>query len=112
MRYGPKSIKKTVLAAYGITLFGVRELVDFRIVKAESKDAWESFLNNLYTRGLLGQHLKLIVTDGGGAPRAKARGTKFFPPVGRNPARRPFIHGLKSVAFWLQGKKRSINSKN
>jgi hypothetical protein len=27
-------------------------------------------------------------------------------PVGRNPARRPllpFIHGLQSVAFWLQG---------
>ena len=39
-----------------------------------------------------------------GAPRAKARGTYDFPPVGRNPARRPFIHGLKSVAFWVQGK--------
>lgn len=65
VRYGCRSIKKTVLAAYGITLFGQRELIDFRIVKAESKDACESFLNNLYNRGLKGNNLKLIVTDGG-----------------------------------------------
>ena len=65
VRYGSKSIKKTVLAAYGITLFGQRELIDFRIVTAESKDACESFLNNLYNRGLKGDNLKLIVTDGG-----------------------------------------------
>jgi len=65
VRYGNKSVKKTVLAAYGITLLGMRELIDFRIVKSESKDACESFLNNLYHRGLKGNNLKLIVTDGG-----------------------------------------------
>jgi putative transposase len=65
VKYGSRSIKKTVLAAYGITLFGKRELIDFRIVKSESKDACESFLNNLYNRGLKGENLKLIVTDGG-----------------------------------------------
>jgi len=65
VRYGNKSIKKTVLAAYGITLFGQRELIAFRIVKSESKDACESFLNNLYSRGLKGDNLKLIITDGG-----------------------------------------------
>lgn len=65
VRYGSKSIKKTVLAAYGITLFGVREHIDFRIVKSESKEACESFLNNLFNRGLKGNNLKLIITDGG-----------------------------------------------
>jgi len=65
VKYGAKSIKKTVLAAYGITLFGRRELIDFRLVKSESKDACEAFLNNLYHRGLKGDNLKLIVTDGG-----------------------------------------------
>ncbi|MEA3347216.1 MAG: IS256 family transposase [Candidatus Auribacterota bacterium] len=65
VRYGNRSIKKTVLAAYGITLFGQRELIDFRIVKSESKDAWESFLNHLFNRGLTGENLKLIITDGG-----------------------------------------------
>lgn len=65
VRYGAKSVKKTVLAAYGITLFGQCELIAFRIVKSESKDACESFLNNLYSRGLKGDNLKLIITDGG-----------------------------------------------
>lgn len=65
VKYGCKSIKKTVLAAYGITLFGQRELIGFRIVRSESKDAWESFLNNLFNRGLKGDNLKLIATDGG-----------------------------------------------
>lgn len=65
VRYGAKSIKKTVLAAYGITLFGQRELIDFRIVRAESKDACQAFLQNLYSRGLKGDNLKLIITDGG-----------------------------------------------
>ncbi len=65
VRYGSKSIKKTVLAAYGITLFGQRELIDFRIVKSESKDACESFLNYLFNRGVKGENLKLIITDGG-----------------------------------------------
>lgn len=65
VRYGSRSIKKTVLAAYGITLFGQRQLIDFRLVKSESKDACESFLNNLFTRGLTGDNLKLIITDGG-----------------------------------------------
>lgn len=65
VRYGAKSVRKTVLAAYGITLFGQRELIDFRIVRAESKDACESFLQNLYDRGLKGENLKLIITDGG-----------------------------------------------
>lgn len=65
VRYGSKSMKKTILAAYGITLFGQRELIDFRIVKSESKEACESFLNHLFNRGFEGKNLKLIVTDGG-----------------------------------------------
>ncbi len=64
VRYGNKSVKKTVLTAYGITILGQREIIDFRIVRSESKDACESFLNNLFNRGLKGHNLKLIVTDG------------------------------------------------
>lgn len=65
VKYGNKSVKKTVLAAYGITMGGQREIIDFRISKSESKDACESFLNNLFNRGLKGENLKLIITDGG-----------------------------------------------
>ena len=43
VRSGSKSVKKIILAAYGITVFGQRELINFRIVKSESKDACEAF---------------------------------------------------------------------
>ncbi|MBU3959171.1 IS256 family transposase [bacterium] len=59
-----KAVKKLVLVAYGITLFGKKELISFRIASSESQAAWEAFLNDLYNRGLKGENLKLIITDG------------------------------------------------
>lgn len=60
-----KAKKKVVLVAYGITHAGHRELVDFRVTPSESGAAWHAFLNHLYHRGLEGDGLKLIVSDGG-----------------------------------------------
>ena len=59
-----KAKKILVLVAYGITIFGKKELVAFRIANAESNHACEGFLNDLFKRGLEGKNLKLIVTDG------------------------------------------------
>ena len=59
-----KAKKILVLVAYGITMFGKKELISFRIANAESSTACESFLNGLFRRGFEGKHLKLIVTDG------------------------------------------------
>lgn len=59
-----KAKKILVLVAYGITVFGKKELIAFRIANAESNHACEGFLNNLFKRGLEGKNLKLIVTDG------------------------------------------------
>ena len=56
--------KRVILVAYGITVSGKRELIDFMIVKHESENAWEGFFNNLYQRGLVGDFLELIITDG------------------------------------------------
>lgn len=56
--------KKLVLVAYGITMFGVKELISFRIAPSESQASWETFLNDLYARGLKGDNLKLAITDG------------------------------------------------
>ncbi len=56
--------KRLVLVAYGITLFGKRELLSFRQAQSESSACWEAFLNDLYHRGVAGKELKLIVTDG------------------------------------------------
>jgi len=59
-----KAVKKLVLVAYGITIFGKKELISFRIASSESQASWEAFLNDLYSRGLKGDNLKLIITDG------------------------------------------------
>jgi len=59
-----KAKKILVLVAYGITVFGKKELVAFRIANAESTPACEGFLNDLFRRGLEGKNLKMIITDG------------------------------------------------
>jgi len=63
-RSGFGAKKKTVLVAYGIRLDGKRELIDFLVTKHESEKHWEGFLNNLYRRGLTGDALGLVATDG------------------------------------------------
>jgi transposase-like protein len=63
-RTGFGSKKKTVLVAYGIKLDGRRELIDFLVTKYESEKNWEGFLNNLSRRGLTGDALGLVATDG------------------------------------------------
>jgi putative transposase len=59
-----KAKKILILVAYGITIFGKKELVAFRIANAESTPACEGFLNDLFRRGLEGKNLKMIITDG------------------------------------------------
>ena len=56
--------RRMVLCAYGITTEGRRELIDFQIVKAEGEDTWYGFLWNLWSRGLHGEFLELLATDG------------------------------------------------
>jgi len=57
--------KKILLCAFGITVDGRQEIVDFHPSASESRAAWEAFLNDLYRRGLHGGCCELIVTDGG-----------------------------------------------
>jgi len=62
---GAGARKKVVLVALGILPDGRKEVIDFFMARAESKEAWESFLNDLYRRGLTGEGVDLIGTDGG-----------------------------------------------
>jgi putative transposase len=57
--------REPLLVAYGIDLMGRREVIDFRLAKSESEAAWTQFLTSLFTRGLRGEPLELIITDGG-----------------------------------------------
>jgi transposase-like protein len=56
--------RRMVLCAYGMTTQGKRELIDFQIVNAEGQESWFDFLWSLYNRGLHGELLELIGTDG------------------------------------------------
>jgi putative transposase len=57
--------KKILLCAFGITLDGKHEMIDFHATPTESQACWESFLRDLYRRGLVGTPCELIATDGG-----------------------------------------------
>jgi len=93
IRYNGTYRTRTVLVAYGITLFGQRVLLDFRQAKGESQTAWEVLLNSLYQRGLEGQHLKLIVMDGAAGLRAAAE--LVYPEA---KIQRCWVHKLRNVA--------------
>jgi transposase-like protein len=62
---GGGALRRPVLVALGIRLDGRKEILDFRHALAESRAAWEGFLGDLHARGLTGEDLALIVTDGG-----------------------------------------------
>jgi len=62
---GAGAIKRPVLVALGIRTDGRKEVLDFRLAPGESEIAWESFLTDLYRRGLTEDGVELIVTDGG-----------------------------------------------
>lgn len=57
--------KKILLCAFGITVDGQHEMIDFYAAPSESQACWEAFLNDLYRRGLEGRCCRLMVTDGG-----------------------------------------------
>lgn len=56
--------RRVVLAAYGITADGRRELLDYRQATAESTMAWGVLLRSLIERGLDPDGVVLVVADG------------------------------------------------
>lgn len=94
-----KSKKVLVLVAYGITLFGKKELIAFRIAKSESNSACEGFLNDLFHRGLKGKNLKLIVTDG--SPGLLNAIDLIYP---HSKHQRCWVHKLRNCTKYLKKK--------
>jgi len=62
---GAGAIRRPVLVVLGIRPDGKKEIIDFQLASGESAFAWEAFFNDLYRRGLKGEGVELIVTDGG-----------------------------------------------
>jgi len=91
--------KGVVLVAYGIRIDGKRELIDFAVTNAESEKRWWRFLNNLYRRGLIGDALGLVVTDGN--PGLENAVDLVWSFVKRQ---RCWAHKLRNVAKYLKKK--------
>ena len=88
--------RRVVLCAYGVTHGGVRELIDFRQASSESEAMWTAFLDSLYQRGLKGDRLQMVSTDGcAGLHRAL---DMVYPFV---PRQRCWAHKMRNVAAKL-----------
>jgi putative transposase len=91
--------KKAVLVAYGIKMDGRRELIDFTVTTSESEKKWWRFLNGLCRRGLTGEELGLVVTDGNmGLENAVDLVWAFVK------RQRCWAHKLRNVANYLKRK--------
>ena len=99
IRYNNAYHNRKVIVAYGITIFGERQLIGFIQAQGESSDAWEAFLNDIYRRGLEGKNLKLIIIDGSKGLRSALRLVYPFVPV-----QRCWAHKGRNVANYLPKK--------
>jgi putative transposase len=81
-----------MLVAYGVRRDGSRQLLAFLRSPGESQAAWEGLLQDLYRRGLVGQNLLLIVTDG--CPGLAAALQTVYPRV---PHQRCWVHKMRNI---------------
>ena len=81
-----------MLVAYGVRQDGSRRLLAFLRSQGESQAAWEGLLNDLYARGLSGNNLLLIVTDG--CPGLAAALETVYPRV---PHQRCWVHKMRNI---------------
>ncbi len=89
--------KKQILVAYGITLEGKKEIIEFRQSTSESANQWEALLRDLYQRGLEGQSCQLIATDG--CPGLHQALEIVYPYI---PKQRCWAHKLRNVANYIR----------
>jgi putative transposase len=81
-----------MLVAYGVRRDGTRHLLAFLRSQGESQADWEGLLQDLYWRGLEGQHLGLIVTDG--CPGLAAAIPTVYPRVRHQ---RCWVHKMRNI---------------
>lgn len=110
-RTSGKAQRRVVLAAYGITADGRRELLDYRQAASESAAEWGRLLRSLIERGLDPEAIVLVTADGAGGIAAAV--AEAFPAallqrcwthrlrnlLGALPPaeRRPCLRGLRAI---------------
>lgn len=88
--FGPQKV--LLLVAYGVRADGRRQLLAFVRAKSESQAGWEGLLNDLYRRGLRGQRLQLVITDG--CPGLAAAIPAVYPRVRHQ---RCWVHKMRNL---------------
>lgn len=81
-----------MLVAYGVRQDGTRQLLGFLRTRGESQAHWEALLNDLYRRGLKGDKLLLVVTDG--CPGLAAAIQTVYP---RAAHQRCWVHKMRNI---------------
>jgi len=81
-----------MLVAYGVKQDGTRHLLGFLRSQGESQADWEGLLQDLYQRGLEGNRLLLIVTDGCAGLAAAIR--TVYPRAGHQ---RCWVHKMRNI---------------
>jgi putative transposase len=81
-----------MLVAYGVRQDGTRQLLSFLRTRGEGQAHWEALLNDLYRRGLKGDKLLLIVTDG--CPGLAAAIQTVYP---RAAHQRCWVHKMRNI---------------
>ena len=81
-----------MLVAYGVRQDGSRQLLAFLRAHGESQAHWEALLNDLYRRGVKGDKLLLVVTDG--CPGLAAALETVYPRV---PHQRCWVHKMRNI---------------
>ncbi len=81
-----------MLVAYGVRQDGTRQLLGFLRSQGESQTAWEGLLEDLYRRGVRGEKLQLIVTDG--CPGLAAAIATVYPRVLHQ---RCWVHKMRNL---------------
>jgi putative transposase len=75
----PVKVKKVLLVALGVKADGSKELLSFQLAHSEAESCWWGFLSDLKQRGLKGEGLEVIVSDGAGGLVKAIRG--LYPRV-------------------------------
>jgi putative transposase len=81
-----------MLVAYGVRQNGSRQLLGFLRTLGEGQAHWEALLGDLYRRGLKGDKLQLIVTDG--CPGLAAALHTVYPRVAHQ---RCWVHKMRNI---------------
>ncbi len=81
-----------MLVAYGVRQDGTRQLLGFLRTKGESQAHWEALLNDLYRRGLKGDKLLLVLSDG--CPGLAAAIQTVYP---RAAHQRCWVHKMRNI---------------